>query len=70
MENFYLHECELSDLLNMYYKVWKWHDGKKWMCATVFWRNWSLAVNIWEILQKIVESAQPMAELKKLKMYS
>ena len=71
MEIFYLGECDLSDLLNMYCKVWKWHDGKKWMCATVLWRNWSLAVNILgDIAKTIIESAQTMAELKELKMYS
>ena len=70
MEIFYLCECDLSDLLNMYCKVWKWHDGKKWMCATMLWRNCSLAVNILGDITKIVESAQLMAELKKLKTYS
>ena len=35
MEIFYLGECDLSDLLNMYCKVSKSHDRKKWMCTTV-----------------------------------
>ena len=29
MEIFFLGECDISDLLNMYYKDWKWHDRKK-----------------------------------------
>ena len=37
----------------MYCKVRKWLDGKKWMCATVLWRNWSLTVNIWKILRNV-----------------
>ena len=52
IEFFCFGEYDLFDLLNMYCKVWKWHDGKKWMCATVLWRNWSLAVNILEDIAK------------------
>ena len=36
----------------MYCKVWKWHDGKKWMCATVLFRTWSLAMKIFEDIAK------------------
>ena len=52
MEIFCLGEYYLFDILNMYCKVWKWHYGKKWMCATVLWKNWSLAVNILEDIAK------------------
>ena len=55
MEIFYLSECDLSDLHNMYCKVSKWHDGKKWMCATVLWRNWGLAVNMLGDITKLAE---------------
>ena len=52
MEIFCLGEYDLFDLFNMYCKVWKWHDGRKWMFATVLWRNRSLAVNILEDIAK------------------
>ena len=65
METFYLGECDLSDLLNMYCKVWKWYDGKKWMCATMLWRNWSLAVNIWgDIAKKLLYQLSLWLSLK------
>ena len=52
IEFFCFGEYDLFDLLNMCCKVWKWHERKKWMCATVLWRNWSLAVNILEDIAK------------------
>ena len=52
IEFFCFGEYELFDLLNMYYKVWRWQERMKWMCATVLWRIWSLAVNILEDIAK------------------
>ena len=51
MEIFCLGEYGLFDLFNMDCRVWKWHD-KEVECATVLWRNWSLAVNSLEDIAK------------------
>ena len=44
IEFFCLGEYDLFDLLNMYYKVWRWHDRKKWMCTTLLWRKVEVSI--------------------------